>query len=56
MLTKNSDRDKYKYFGYGIGFDARGSFSSSDGSRFGENVISFSTGMSSSVHVDNRKN
>ena len=25
-LTKNADPDKYKYSGYGIGFDARGSF------------------------------
>ena len=25
-LTKNSDIDKYKYFGYGIGFDGSGSF------------------------------
>ena len=26
-LTKNSDIDKYKYSGYGIGFDSRGTFS-----------------------------
>ena len=25
-LTKNSDIDKYRYSGYGIGFDRRGSF------------------------------
>ena len=26
-LTKNDDIDKYKYSGYGIGFDRRSSFS-----------------------------
>ena len=26
-LIKNADIDKYKYFGYGIGFDRHGSFS-----------------------------
>ena len=46
-LTKNVEFDKYKYFGYGIGFNARGSFSLSDGSRFGKNVIIFSADMSS---------
>ena len=25
-LTKNADIDKYKYSGYGIGFDSRGTF------------------------------
>ena len=25
-LTKNVDNDKYKYYGYGIGFDRRGAF------------------------------
>ena len=25
-FTKNADLDKYKYFGYGIGFDAHKSF------------------------------
>ena len=39
-----------KYFGYGIGFDARGMFQLSDGSGFNKIVIIFS-----SVHVGNRK-
>ena len=26
-LTKNDDIDKYRYSGYGIGFDSKGSFS-----------------------------
>ena len=37
-LTKNVDFDKYKYSGYGIGFDAHGSFLLSDGSGFGKFV------------------
>ena len=54
-LTKNVDFDKYKYSGCGIGFDVRGSFSLSNGSGFGKNVIKFIVDMSSSTHVDNRK-
>ena len=38
-LTTNADPYKYKYSGYGIGFDANGSFSLIDGSDFGKNVI-----------------
>ena len=53
-LTKNADIDKYKYSGYGIGFDRRGSFSFPGGG-FGQNVIIFGVDMSSSVHVDNKK-
>ena len=52
-LTKNVDIDKYRYSGYGIGFDRRESFSS-PGSGFGQNVIIFEPDMSSSVHVDNK--
>ena len=39
-LTKNADLDKYKYTGYGIGFDPRSEFLFTDGS-FGKNVIIF---------------
>ena len=53
-LTKNADPDKYKYSGYGIGFDASGSFSLSNGSGFGKNVI-FGADKSSLVHIDNKK-
>ena len=53
-LIKNVNFNKYKYSGYGIGFDASGSFSLSKGTEFGENVIIFGADMSSSVHVDNR--
>ena len=51
-LTKNNDSDKYKYSGYGIGFDSRSEFSFTDGS-MGENVIIFWADMSSSVQIDN---
>ena len=54
-LTKNTDIDKYKYSGYGIRFDRRGTFSFPSG-RFGGNVIIFEVVMSSSVHVDDKKN
>ena len=40
-LTNNLDPEKNKYFGYGIGFDTRGSSSLSDCSGFGKNVIIF---------------
>ena len=39
-LTKNADIDKYGYFGYGIGFDRRSSFSFPGGG-FGQNVLIF---------------
>ena len=51
--TKNADIDKYKYSGYGIGFDSRGSFSRSSG-RYGENVIIFGADMSSSAHANDK--
>ena len=38
-----------------IGFGACGSFSLSDDSGFGKNVIIFGGDMSSSVHIDNKK-
>ena len=53
-LTKNSDIDKYKYPGYGIGFDAIGNYLFSDGS-FGQNVITFGVDTSSSAHANNKK-
>ena len=50
-LPKNADLDKYKYSGYGIGFDSRSGCSFTDGS-VGKNVIIFETDISSSVHID----
>ena len=53
-MTKNNDIDKYKYSGYGIGFDRHESFSFPDGG-LGRNVIIFGVDMSSSTEIDNRK-
>ena len=50
-LTKNADIDKYKYSGYGIGFDSRGSFTHPRGG-YGRNVIIFVADLSSSTHVN----
>ena len=52
-LTKNLDTDKYKYSGYGIGFDIR-SFSHPS-SEDGQNAIIFRVNMSSSTKIDDRK-
>ena len=52
-LTKNDDIEKYKYSGYGIGFDKKGFFSVGNG--VGRNVIIFGVDMSSSSHIDKRK-
>ena len=54
-LTKNFDFDKYKYCGYDIGFNVNGTFSLSNGSGFGKNVIIFGVDMNSSVRIDNKK-
>ena len=53
-LTKNANIDKYRYSGYGIGFDRRSSFSFPGGG-FGQNVLIFGVDMSSSAHIDNKK-
>ena len=52
-MTKNADIDKYKYSGYGIGFDRHGSFSF-PGTGLGRNVIMFGVDMSS-TKIDNIK-
>ena len=53
-LTKNVDIDKYRYSGYGIGFDRRGSFSFPGGG-YGQNVLIFGVDMSFTAHIDNNK-
>ena len=53
-ITKNTDVNKYKYSGCGIGFDRKGAFSHPTGS-FGNNATIFGVDMSSSVHIDNKK-
>ena len=52
-LTKNADNDKYKYSGYGIGFDGKGFFLHPSGGT-GRNVISFGVDMSSSTKIGNK--
>ena len=52
-VTKNSNLDKYKYTGYGIGYGSHSEFFFTDGS-FGKNFIIFGAHVSSSVHVDNK--
>ena len=54
-LAKNTEFDKYKYSECDIGFYTCRSFSLSDVSGFGKNVIIFGADMSSSVHIDNKK-
>ena len=51
--TKNADIGKYRYFGYGIGFDRKLSFSI--GTETGKNLIIFGVDMSSSSKFYNRK-
>ena len=53
-LTKNAGIEKYKYSGYGIGFDRRSSFSFTSGG-FGQKVLIFGADMSTSIHIDNKK-
>ena len=54
-LTKNSNPKKYKYYDYGIAFDARGGFSLSNESRFGKNIKTIGANVSTLVHIDNKK-
>ena len=53
-MTKNTDIDKYKYSGYGIGFDRHGKFSFS-GTGLCRNITIFGVDMSSSTKIDIRK-
>ena len=53
-MTKNADIDKYKYSGYGIGFDRHRFFSHSS-SRTGRNAIIFGVYVSSPTKTDNTK-
>ena len=52
-LTKHVDVDQYKYSGYDIGFDRKGSYSI--GNEVGRNLIIFGVDMSSSSPIDNMK-
>ena len=53
-LTENTDIDKYRYSGYGIGFDRKSSILFPGGG-FGQNVLILGVDMSSSSHIDNKK-
>ena len=48
--TKHADVDQYKYSGYGIGFDRKGSYSI--GNEISRNVIIFGVDMSSSTKIN----
>ena len=50
-MTKNADIDKYKYSGYGIGFDRHKSFSFPD-TGLEQNEIIFGVDMTSSTEID----
>ena len=52
-LAKNADIDKYKYSGYGIGFDRRWFLWHPSGGT-GKNVIIFGVDMNLSAKIDNR--
>ena len=52
-MTKNPDIDKYKYSGYGIGFERRVEFSLDNG--IDRNVIISGLNLSSSPDNDNKK-
>ena len=53
VKQKHIDVDQYKYSGYGIRFDRKGSYSI--GNEIGRNVIILEVDMSSSTKIDNRK-
>ena len=53
-LTTDADIDRYKYFGYGIGFDRHGYFSHPRG-KTGRNAVIFGVDMSSSRKIDSKK-
>ena len=52
-FKKHFDVDLYKYSGYGNGFDRNGSYST--GNEVGRNIIIFGVDMSSSSHINNKK-
>ena len=54
-VTKNSEIDKYRYSGYGTEFDGIGRFSFPGGG-VGQNLLICGADMSSSAHIDNKKN
>ena len=53
-LTKNADKDKYKYSSYSKGFDLHSEFSLPNRA-IGKNVTIFVADISSSMHTDNKR-
>ena len=53
-LTKNADIKKYKYSGYGIGFESQ-IFCQYPSGRIGRDVIIFEVDMSSSTNTANKE-
>ena len=49
-ITKNADINKYKYSGYGISFDSKGSFPHADGT-YGVNVIIYGADLSKQFYT-----
>ena len=54
-ITKHADISKYRYSGYGIGFDSKGSFLHAD-ETYSVNVIVFGVDLSSSTYANNGAN
>ena len=54
-MTTDANIDKNGYSGYGVGFDRKSSFSFPSAG-FAQNVIIFGVDMSSTAHIDNKKN
>ena len=52
-MTKNADTDRYKYQGYGIGFDLTGTFTHPD-KGIGKNVIILGADITNSKHANNK--
>ena len=52
-LTKNADPNKYKYGGYGIGFDSRSLYSLTDNTTR-RIIIIFGADVNSSVDIDKK--
>ena len=52
-LNKNAGIEKYKYSGYGTGFDRRSSLSFTGGG-FGQNVLIFGADLSTFIDIDNK--
>ena len=54
-ITKSNDIDKYKYSGYGLGFDSKGVFTHPTCS-FDNNAVIFGVYASGSIHASNQAN